>query len=59
MAFVVAFTRNQLLGWLLLGIEVVAVLAVRSSLIGDRPWMQRLVRSGAEPSLVPEGKGEH
>ena len=34
LAFVVAFTRSALLGWLLLGVEIIAVVAVRSSFIG-------------------------
>ena len=55
MAFVVTFTRNQLLGWLLLGVEIVGVVVVRSSFVGGRPWMQRLVRSATEPVLVPDG----
>ena len=36
MAFVVTFTRNQLLGWLLLGVEIVGVVAVHSSFVGRR-----------------------
>ena len=59
LAFVVAFTRNVLLGWLLLGVEVAAVVAVRSPFIGDRPWMQRLVGGPKEPALVVERDSEH
>ena len=48
LAFVVGFTRNAVLGGLVLVVEILAVVAVRSSLVGKRPWAQRLLGSVVE-----------
>ena len=47
LAFVVGFVGNEPLGWIVLLVEILAVVAVRSSLLGARPWVRRLLEAVA------------